>query len=322
MAYDDIDDESTPDDPLTSTVALARPDVPVSLIELAALKGEALEVIEARIAILSRVRKAALQATTPSDWVLFRTRDGQVTGYLQDAGCERVRDLFGIRIFNISKPEKIPTADPNLYHYIVTGDGACALTRQVIERIEGGRSSDEDFCRDKSGIEKEKAVRKATRANLDGAIVRELAGLSNVAIEEIAAAWEGTTKKTDRCPRGRGFGSGAERAADVPDISPPICPKCEIIGLYRQPKGKKPFWGCKNYESHPEVRFVVDAEAWQKSLAWTDADGKALTPAARLERIEAERNRRPAEAPAAAQASTTPPAGKVTPDPVDQVFKS
>src|SRR5262249_21362077 len=183
------------DDPVVDTpstaLELRRPDTPLTLSDLAALKGEAVEIIEARIQVLETLRKAAIRATSPPDWLLFKSPEeqgGQIVGYLQDCGADRVRDLYGIEIFNVSKPEKVVGNDPAIFHYLITGSGRCKLTRQVLEEVEGGRSSTDDFCQGKSGLDLELAVRKAARANLDGNITRELAGMKSVPTEAIAAA--------------------------------------------------------------------------------------------------------------------------------------
>jgi hypothetical protein len=113
MTNDTLDPEVVADDreaPAADRLALRRPDTPVTLSELAALKGEALEVIEARVQIIATLRRASIRATSPEDWVLFKAPDdqgGQIVGYLQDAGCDRIRDLWGVEIFNVSQPEKI-----------------------------------------------------------------------------------------------------------------------------------------------------------------------------------------------------------------------
>src|SRR5512146_1071396 len=142
-----------PIDPeLVEETAIARrtPSVPVTLAELAALKGEALEVVEARVQVLETLRKAAIKATSPEDWLLFRSPDGGVTGYLQDCGADRVRDLYGIEIFNVSLPQK-EAGMGGEFTYIITGSGRCKLTKQVLENVEGGRSSTDDFCSGKKG---------------------------------------------------------------------------------------------------------------------------------------------------------------------------
>lgn len=263
-----------------TTDLIRHPGIPTTLNELALRKGEAVEIIEARIRILETARLAAIRATHPSDWLLFKAKDeqgGQVVGYLQDSGCERVRDIFGISIENVSTPEKIAGATPQEFHYLRSGDGRCSLTAQYIQGIEGGRSSTEDFCKDKTGAALELAVRKAARANLDGQIVRELAGLASVPIAELESAWTGTHKKVEQCRRGRGFGSaderlGATRQGD-PDVEPPTCPHCQpphtVKLRYRPAKGdRKAFYGCPHYETHPNKKIIIDAAEWvAKQLA-------------------------------------------------------
>jgi len=296
------------------TIALRRPDVPVTLAELAARKGEAIEILEARIEILRMLHKAALRAIAPEDVLLFKSPDeqgGQITAYLQDCGAERVRDYYGIEIFDVNAPEKILTNDPAIFHYIIRGSGRCKLTRQTIEAVEGGRSSTDDFCKDKKGAELELAVRKAARANLDGRIVRELAGLSNIPADDLRQAWEGTSKKLEHCRRGRGFGTRSERlgatSEKAPDVDPPICAHCGTTGVYRPATDKRrAFYGCPKWESHKDKKFIVDAEQWV---------AKQKVDAARTPQNGAAGN----EAAPASRAGTDDPRG--VPLTADDVFK-
>jgi hypothetical protein len=246
---------------MTDTSAIVkRSPIPNTLAELAALKGEALEVIEARIQVLETLRKAAIRATSPEDWLLFKAKDNSEIGYLQDCGADRVRDLYGIEIFNVSAPEKVAGVEPGQFHYIISGSGRCKLTRQTVENMEGGRSSTDDFCKDKKGAQQELDVRKAARANLDGNITRELAGLKNVPLQELVTAWSGSNKKVANCHRGRGYGAGVERQAavvhegDKTDDPGPSCPTCGAK-MYFRAAGKTTtgkeygaFWGCSNFK--------------------------------------------------------------------------
>lgn len=291
----DVDDSESP---ITdAALVLRRPDIPVTLSELAALKGEAIEVIEARVQVLETLRKAAIRATSPEDWLLFKSPEeqgGQTVGYLQDCGADRVRDLYGIEVFGISKPEKIVGNDPAVFHYIVTGSGRCKLTRQVLEEVEGGRSSTDDFCKGKTGADLELSVRKAARANLDGGITRELAGMKSVPVADLEAAWVGTSKKVENCRRGRGFGTRDERLGarteKAPDVEPPVCPHCQSKGVYRAAKGDRgAFYGCPQYAKHPTQKFIVDAAKWvadhqvkPSAAAAPTTNGHA--PAAKVER--------------------------------------
>jgi hypothetical protein len=272
--------------PVPTALQLRRPDIPVTLSELAARKGEALEIIEARVLVLETLRRASIRATSPEDWVLFKSPDdqgGQIIGYLQDAGADRIRDLYGIEIFNVSAPEKVAGFDAGTFHYLIRGSGHCKLTKQTLEDVEGGRSSTDDFCRGKKGVELELAVRKAARANLDGNITRELAGLKSVPLEEIKAGWVGMTKDWQRCRRGRGFGSRDERLGATregePDVEPPKCAVCGTVGKFRTGKNGRPdFYGCPNYEKHPDRKWIVEADKWiaeQKAKATSSPQAAA-----------------------------------------------
>lgn len=278
----------TPTDNDTSNaLTLRRPDVPVNLNDLAARKSEGVEIIEARGVILNTARTGAIRATSPPDWLLFKSPEeqgGQVVGYLQDCGADRVRDFFGINVYGISDPVKVVGNDPSIFHYLITGSGFCAMTNQTLEAVEGGRASTDDFCRDKTGADLELAVRKAARANLDGNITRELAGLKSVPVEDLIRAWEGTPKKIEDCRRGRGFGTRNERLGanneKAPDVTPPVCPHCKTAGVYRPAKGNRgAFYGCPNYTKHEDKRWFVDAAEWVAKQKQAQA-AAAVAPAA------------------------------------------
>lgn len=269
-------------DPAARELPAQHPSRDISLGELAD-RPDALEVIAARVKILETVRKAAIRATSPEDWLLFKDRKGAVIGYLQDCGADRVRDLYGIEIYDISKPEKKRIEASEDFMYLITGCGRCSLTHQTLESIEGGRSSRDDFVRDLDGVELELAVRKAARANLDGNITRELAGLKSVPLSDLQDAWKGTTKDSSNCRLGRGFGSQAERrGADMQTGAPgvtqseaPNCPKCG--GTMKFVAGKEgkyeAFWSCAKYSSG-------DCDGTRKFEKPGQPDKKAPDPAA------------------------------------------
>ena len=258
------------DDPAAVALTPRRPDIPTNLETLAALKGEAIAVVEARVTVLTTLRKASIRSTSPEDWTKFKTNQehgGQEVAYLSDAGCDRVADLFGIEKYGISKPEKVVGADPTQFHYLIQGSGRCKLTGQVLECVEGGRSSSDEFVKGKTGVELELLVRKAARANLDGNIVRELAGLKSVPVAELAAAWAGTNKRVEQCRRGRGYGTADERVGGTresePDVPPPVCPHCGAKARFRPARGDRgAFYGCPNYEKHADKKWTVDAAKW------------------------------------------------------------
>ncbi len=138
--------------------------------------------------------------------------------------------------------------------------------------------SDEDFVKNDKGIQKELKVRKAARASLDGSIVRELTGLKSIPIQSLEEAWQGTWKKTSMIARGRGFGSGAERAGaqvqqaeHVQAGSEPVCGICGAKAKF-WPAGTgrttgKPylaFWSCPGErEQHPDKKWSIQDKDWQ-----------------------------------------------------------
>ena len=267
----DDDETQDPERPETrGTLALLRrPDIPVTVDQLAARQAEGIAIIEARARILETARVMAIRMTSGPDWVLYRAPDGQVTGYLQDAGAQRVRGIFGISVYNLGPMERVNGSEPGEFFYLIRADGRANLTGEIVEAVEGARSSLDDNVKDKKGVELERAVRKNARANLNGSITRELAGLKSVPAEEITRAWAGTAKTLDTAHLGRGFGSREERlgasSEKVPDVPPPICPFHKTPGVYRPAKGNRgAFYGCPKYGEHPKdaKAWIVDAAKW------------------------------------------------------------
>lgn len=305
---------------------IRHPGAPTNLNELAGRKGEAVEIIEARVQVVETLRRASIRLTSPADWLLFKAPDdqgGQIVGYCQDSGAERFRDLWGIDVFDVSDPEKITGNDAAVFTYIVRGSGRCRITGQTLEQIEGARSSTDDFCRGVVGVALEVLVRKAARANLDGGVTRELAGMKSVPIEEIAAAWEGTPKKIENCRHGRGFGTRDERlgarSAKGPDLDPPVCPHCKSIGVFRAGKDGRPgFYGCPKYKEHPDKRFIVDAAEWEKGAA---ARAGAAPPAESSTAGGASAGQASQGTTNARPAPSGPPSGRVDRElPADEIF--
>lgn len=268
--HDVLDPEVVDDGP--NALQLRNPQVSVTVNDLAERKGEGHEILEARAQILNTARRHAIHVTHPEDWVLFKSKDERIVGYLGDAGCERARPIFAIRIYPEGEPTKVVANDGKSFAIITHGRGTCGLTLDHVEGAEGIRDSMEDFAKDLVGIKQEMRVRQASRANLDGRIVRELAGLSSVPIEELARVWAGTEKKVEHCRKGRGFGTQDERhggtRAGEPDVEPPVCEVCGTKGAVRKGKDGKPDWyGCPNYTNHPAGRkWSIDVDKWIAQL--------------------------------------------------------
>lgn len=295
-----------PDEPpeVSRALALRDPRVPASLDDLAALRGEAVAVMEARATVLETARKRGIRLTSPEDWLLFKNVKGRVTAYLSDAGAARARDLLGVEIFDVNEPQQIMAADGQSFIYVQTASGRSKLTGQVVEAVIGGRSSTEDFCKSETGAALDLKVKKACRANVNGRIVRELLGLQNVTIDALREAWTGTSKDPAHCNEGRGYGTAEERLGatreGVPDIPPPTCPVCKTPDgtplplLYRAGKnGKSAFYGCRNYATHPQQKVIIDVAEWtQKASVAKEAATKEAAEIEDARRQDAETVRR------------------------------
>jgi hypothetical protein len=239
-------------------MGLARPSIPTTINDLAA-HDRGVEIVEQRARILNTLRQASLQLLMPNDITLFKNDDGVVTGFVGDQGCDRVKKLWGIQIQNLGEMERVDDPTTGEFAYSITGDGVCNVTGETVFNMEGIRYSTEDYARQKpDGIQRVVAVKKAARANLDGGITRELAGLKSVPAEELVKAWEGTWKKLEMCNKGRGYGSKAERrGAEVQqssDIETKYQPKCSTCngpmrfvaaGKSAQGNPYDAFWSCQ-----------------------------------------------------------------------------
>lgn len=285
--------ESEPLTPAPTTLALRDPRVPATLDDLAALRGQAIEVVETRATVLETLRKRGIRLTVPEDWLLFRNAQGRITGYLSDAGAGRLRDLIGIEVFDVEEPRRLMAGDGQSFMYVQRASGRAKTTGQVVEKVEGGRASTEDFCKDDTGAVLDLKVKKACRANVNGSIVRELAGLKNVSEDDLREAWKGTGKDLAHANRGRGFGTQDERLgaarAGTPDVPPPTCPHCQTPATLRQGRGGKgAFYGCRHWDKAGHPKWTLDLEKWLAQAKASPADGPTPEDVAADNRLDAE----------------------------------
>lgn len=258
-------------------IVLRHPSVPTTINELAALdKDQGLAIIEQRTKIFHSMRTASIALTFPNDWSLFKDPEGRITAYLGDQGCDRIKKMWGIQVNNLGTMRRIEDADhADEFAYGITGDGVCGLTGEAVFDMEGIRYSTERYATEKpEGMQRTVAVQKAARANLDGSITRELAGMKSVPAQELDKAWEGTWKKSELCNKARGFGSQVERqggqlqqATDIPVELQPICDQCvaqnKTTNMKFVPAGKsakgsayEAFWSCPANREHATVKHA------------------------------------------------------------------
>lgn len=278
----------------TNEQALALRDASLggTVDKLSMLQQQGQQILDARIDILRRLRKASIMMTFNTDWVLFRNKDtGQEMAYLQDCGCERIQGLWGIEITDISPFEKIE-GENGAFAFIIKGSGRSKfLGGEGVQDMEGVRYSDDPFFKKTTGMRLTYYVRKSARTNLDGNILRTIAGLSSVPIEELKACG----LDTEKCHHGRGYESAGERAgadvvikeAGIPASQHPKCEKCGgdmkfIPGKDTPEKKYDAFFACKKPQGACDGK-TVKAAGWiakvkqSQPKAVTEA-GTAATP--------------------------------------------
>lgn len=169
----------------------ARPE-PESLVNLT------LRSAEDAVELFRVLNDQSIRHTHPEDWVIFSTDGGAEVCYLQDVGCERVANLWGIDFGRAHPARDVIGRDLEDGHYCaeVTVTGRSRLTGQIVEEI-GFRSTEgfferawEKAAKDGSQAERERIkanVRKAAIANAHGRIVRGLAGLDQMPLERLKA---------------------------------------------------------------------------------------------------------------------------------------
>ncbi len=72
--------------------------------------------------------------TYPHDWVLFKAED-RITGYCQDAGCQRFSDIWGIEIYNLSDWDRTEDPETKDFSWTIAGDGLSKRTGQTVVGI-------------------------------------------------------------------------------------------------------------------------------------------------------------------------------------------
>lgn len=148
---------------------------------------DALQIIESRNALFARVMRAAIKATSPSDWI-----DQQGKPYLQSSGAEKIARRFGVRIFDVVIERENITDDNGPYYlYTVTGKAALGSGNESIETI-GTCSSRDKFFGRKNGENKPMQdvdmgnVKKKAYTNFMGNAITRLLGVRNLTWEELA----------------------------------------------------------------------------------------------------------------------------------------
>jgi len=182
--------------------------------------------LETRARLLEQIQSAALKRTKPTDWTLYKDKDGRIVGILRDSGAVNVRKVMGISIFNhrptdgqIAEPrvteERIPDEREGKEGELLTcyiaemwADGICALTGEEAPDVYVGlRSIDSKNKGQFVGRGHIQDLKASCRTTLDSKVVRILSGLRKVSAEVLVL--HGID--LEKCYRGSGWGSSEER---------------------------------------------------------------------------------------------------------------
>ena len=248
-----------------------------TLAQLAKAGSAGVEIIKTRSKILQSLRSYSIKLTAPEDWVLHKDREGRTVGYLSDSGCKKIFSLWSIKIYNISK-EEIKDDNTGEFAYVYSADATCGITGSTLLNIEGIRTSSDKFIKamEISGIRLKMMVSKSARANLDGTAVRKLAGMEAVPVSELISVWG--EPAIERCRKGYGFGSTAEREGAELQLNGRPMPKCEACGsemrfipagVSKSGKEYSAFFSCKNQNCKHTLRL----SEWEKRFNNENSNG-------------------------------------------------
>jgi len=222
---------ATIDQAIEAELVLTRRAEAPLLEQLVKLENAA-AVFERRASLMESFYITALKRTRPQDWILFKDKAGNVNAMLAASGAELVAEVYGVRVFNIRPMDDRGMFAPERVE--ISGGayelrGACDAYSRVNGRetmgLEISRRSDEQFTgravnadghfdfEGKSANPSD--LRSAVLTGLRTKTVRVLCGMTRVPPSDLERAWAGTSKKTDDCRKGSGYGTGKDRRSEA-----------------------------------------------------------------------------------------------------------
>jgi len=150
---------------------------------------EAIARAEKAVEIYSRISQISLKMTKPADWVL---QDG--TPYLMESGAQKIANLWGIDISGKETSEEWQEDPKGKYYiFIVKGMAYSKKLNRVIED-EGTCSQRDKFfgmvgkeLKPLESVDKT-MIRKKAQTNLNNRLIKKMAGISGITIEDLKEA--------------------------------------------------------------------------------------------------------------------------------------
>jgi hypothetical protein len=190
-----------------------------------AMLENALAITERMAQVVSGLRVAAIKMTDPVDWVLSKDKQGNELSMLTASGAQKVASLYGILLEPLDGETTLEPSRGQLNGKLAF-TLKCRAQSRLLGRwieVEATRREDEEFTgreTDEKGDLKfrgghtfEPDLKKSVRTLAITTAVRELVGLKNVSKQELDSSWLGTTKTTERCRFGHGYGTSQDRSA-------------------------------------------------------------------------------------------------------------
>ena len=166
---------------------------------------------------LSNIRDASIHATQPVDWLVMKSKTGEMTCWPISSACAKLRKYWGITIEPVGEVERYESPGrAGVLEAKAVVNATSNLTRERIQRVVGIRRSDESFV----GRVAEKDggfihdLDQAARTLADSKATRILCGVTKCRPEEVAEKMGIPVEKfLSEAQLGAGFGTAKERAA-------------------------------------------------------------------------------------------------------------
>lgn len=216
-------------------ITQAPPSLVEEILEETRVRGlldldRAAEQAQARVTALRVLMHAAIAATKPIHWILYKNPQGQVFARFNFAGAQRIAAVFGITVSPkgsvriISDHGTRRTAE-------IFGTAHSAVLQTTFDNIRAYRVEGEDFLGRPSEDTTYKSGKtvpgvgdndwmQSTLTALVAKGVRLVSGLVTVAPSELAAVWEVSEEEVIRqCGMGHGFSREERASAGQPAAS-------------------------------------------------------------------------------------------------------
>lgn len=215
----------------------APPTLVEEILEETKLRGlldieSAAEQAKQRVTALNVLMHAAIGATKPIHWLLFKNPQGQIFARFNFSGAQRIATVFGITV-TPKGPVKISTDHGKRRTAEVYGKAHSAVLNVTFDNIRAYRVEGEDFlgrpAEDTTRGQGERAKTVAgvgdndwiqsTQTALISKGVRLISGLVTVSPEELAEVWDITPEEViEKCTMGMGFSSQERNAANAGQV--------------------------------------------------------------------------------------------------------